>query len=302
MVDLMDTIAQIERGVLVCPRTKQQLHVSSDMQWLITDDNAHRYRLLNGKTPILLVDPGLIAEYISASERMNEEYLLENVQAENAPFNRLRRFLNSDYRTDSSKQAFNKLFIDLPSDALCISVGGGPTRAHDRLLNINLSPFPNVDIVADAHLLPYANESVDVIYSEAVFEHLHSPNKAADEIYRVLKPGKRIFICTPFIFPYHGYPYHYQNYTITGHKQLFESAGMKVVELGCCVGPVYALTNVVNVFIREYSPRFLRVPLRLLWSLISIAIRPLDRIIAKRPNAHILASTTYIVAEKSVAD
>ncbi|MHB9101606.1 MAG: class I SAM-dependent methyltransferase [Sulfuricella sp.] len=296
----MDTIAQIEQGILICPKTKQRLHVSSDQQWLVTDDNAHRYRFLNGEIPILLTDPGSIAEYASASKRMNEEYSLEGVQKKNSLSNRLKQFLNSDYRTDASKQAFNSLFIDLPSDALCISIGGGPTRAHGRLLNINIGPFSNVDIVADAHQLPYADESVDVIYSEAVFEHLHSPNKAAEEIYRVLKPGSKIFVCTPFMFPYHGYPHHYQNYTISGHRHLFESAGLKAIECGACVGPVYTVTNVVGVFIREYSPRLLRFPLRLFWSALGIAIRPLDKIIGKRPNAHILASTTYIVAQKIV--
>lgn len=32
----MDTIAQIEQGILICPETKQRLHVSSDKQWLVT--------------------------------------------------------------------------------------------------------------------------------------------------------------------------------------------------------------------------------------------------------------------------
>lgn len=294
----MDTLAQIEQGVLVCPKTKQRLHVSSDQQWLTTADNVHRYSLLNGKVPILLADPSLIAAYASASKRMNAEYSPDYVQKKKSLVNRLKHFLNSDYRTDSCRQAFINLFLDLSGTTLCLSIGGGPTRAHERLLNLNIGPFPNVDIVADAHQLPYADESVDVVYSEAVFEHLHSPHKAAEEIYRVLKPGRKIFVCTPFMFPYHGYPHHYQNYTLSGHKHLFESAGFKVVECGSCVGPVYTITHVVHVFLREYSPRLLRLPLRLCWSAFSIAIRPLDKIIGKRPNAHILASTTYVVAQK----
>lgn len=296
--DPMNTMAQIEQGILVCPKTGQRLHVSGDQQWLVTEDSAYRYRLLNGQVPILLTDPDSTAEYSSTSKRMNEEYSLKGVQKRNSPFSRLRRFLDSDYRTEASKQAFGSLFIDLPDDALCLSIGGGPSRAHGRLLNLNIGPFDNVDIVADAHQLPYADGSVDVIYSEAVFEHLHSPNMAAKEIYRVLKPGKKAFVCTPFMFPYHGYPHHYQNYTMSGHKHLFEAAGMKVIECGTCVGPAYAVTNLVAVFIREYSPGLLRFPLRLLWGAIGVAIRPLDKMIGKRQNAHILAATTYIVAEK----
>ncbi len=295
----MDVVEQIEQGILVCPITGQRLHVSRDQQWLVTEDNVYRYQFLGGRIPILLTDPIAVAEYVSTSKRMNEEYSPENVQKRNSLFQLLKQVLNSDYRTEASKQAYNNLFVGLPLDALCLSIGGGPTRAHDRLTNVNIGPFPNVDVVADAHRLPYADESVDVIYSEAVFEHLHSPHKAAEEIFRVLKPGKRIYICTPFMFPYHGYPHHYQNYTLTGHRHLFESAGLKVIECGSCVGPAYTLTTVVGVFIREYLPRPIRSPMRILWAGLAVAIRPLDKIIGKRPNAHILAATTYVVAEKS---
>ena len=296
--DTMDTLAQIEKGILICPKTKQRLHVSSDNQWLVTNDNVHRYKLLNGNIPILLTDPSQIAEYATASKRMNEEYSSATLKKTNSLLNQLKQILNSDYRTNLSKQAFSDLFLNLSSDALCISIGGGPTRAHSRLININLGPFQNVDVVADAHQLPYADESVDVVYSEAVFEHLHSPNKAAEEIYRVLKPGRKMFVCTPFLFPYHGYPHHYQNYTLSGHKHLFESVGLKVIECGSCVGPVFTITNLINIFIREYSPRVLKLPLRLFWSVFSVAVRPLDKIIGKRPNAHLLASTTFVVAQK----
>lgn len=296
----MKTITQIERGILVCPSTRRRLHGSNDRQWLVTDDDAHRYRFLDGEVPILLADPDSIEKYASASKKMNEEYSPEEVENKNSLFSRLRQFLNADYRTESSKHAFDSLFAGLSGEALCISIGGGPARAHRWLTNINIGPFPNVDIVADAHYLPYADGSVDAIYSEAVFEHLHDPNKAAEEICRVLKPGKKVFICTPFMFPYHGYPDHYQNYTLSGLKHLFESAGMKIIESGCCVGPVFTVTNLVNVFLREYSPRLLRFPLRLFWSMFSIAVRPLDKIIGKSPNAHVLASTNYIVAEKIV--
>ena len=109
-----------------------------------------------------------------------------------------------------------------------------------------------MDVVADAHCLPYADESVDAIHSEAVFEHLYNPVKAAKEIYRVLKPGKKAYICTPFLQAYHGYPHHYQNYTITGHKLLFESVGFRIVEAGTCVGPVHTILHLVAVFLNEY--------------------------------------------------
>ena len=72
-------------------------------------------------------------------------------------------------------------------------------RSHPMLFNLNIGPFPNVDVVADAHSLPYADESVDVVHSEAVFEHLYNPGQASKEIYRILKKGGKAYICTPFL-------------------------------------------------------------------------------------------------------
>lgn len=294
----MNITTQIERGILVCPQTRQQLRMSDDRQWLATTDNAKRYRLLHGKIPVLLADPKWAGEYASSSTRMNEAYSTDGIARRNSLFHRLRRRLTSDYRTESSKQALIGLFHGLPGDALCISVGGGPSRADPRLVNLNIAPFPNVDVVADAHQLPYADKSVDAIHSEAVFEHLHDPVKAAGEIYRVLKPGKRAYICTPFLQAYHGYPHHYQNFTISGHKHLFELAGLQIVEAGSCVGPVYTLVNLTSVFINEYFPAGLRMPLRLLWDAFGIVIRPLDKVIGKKANAYIMASTTYVIVQK----
>jgi len=44
-------------------------------------------------------------------------------------------------------------------------------------MDVTLSPY--VDLVADAHYLPFLPESVDYIFSLAVFEQLHDPFLAA---------------------------------------------------------------------------------------------------------------------------
>ncbi len=47
---------------------------------------------------------------------------------------------------------------------------------------------------ADAHDLPFADSSVDVVRSERVFQHLDDPERAAAEIARILRPGGRVAI------------------------------------------------------------------------------------------------------------
>lgn len=294
----MSISRQIELGQLRCPKTRQKLFIDHINQWITNADKTARYKLLNGTVPILLTNPERQEAYASDSKRMNEEYTAQSLKKQHSLMHRIKATLTQDYRTASSKKAVENLFKGLPENALCLSVGGGPSRAHPRLLNLNIGPFPNVDVVADAHCLAYADNCVDVIHCEAVFEHLYDPIQAAKEIYRVLKPGKRAYICTPFMQGYHGYPHHYQNYTLTGHQQLFKSLGFRIVEAGVCVGPVYTMVNLIATFIHEYVPRPLNLPLRYLWGALGAVIRPLDKIIATRENAYVLASTTYVVVEK----
>lgn len=289
---------QISRGILVCPRTRQRLAINFQESVIESSDGAHRYAFRNGEVPILLADPKWASTYALESARMVEEYDAAAVQTSRSLFFRLKALLLQDYRTQASKDAFKWIFEGLPADAVCVSVGGGPTRADPRLLNLNLGPFKNVDVVADAQSLPYANDSVDAIHSEAVFEHLHAPQRAAEEMFRVLKPGKRAYICTPFLQSYHGYPHHYQNYTITGHALLFETAGFSVREAGACVGPMHVLTTLGTVFIITFMPFPLNKILKLGWALLSVALRPMDKIFGTRKDAHILASTTYVTLEK----
>jgi SAM-dependent methyltransferase len=78
-----------------------------------------------------------------------------------------------------------------------------------------------LDLVADAHALPFPDGSFDFVFSLAVFEHLHSPWIAAREIARVLRPGGRAYTLAAFLQPLHGYPDHYFNTTESGLARLF---------------------------------------------------------------------------------
>lgn len=80
----------------------------------------------------------------------------------------------------------------------------------------------HLDVVADAHALPFADASFDFVFSLAVFEHLHSPWIAVREIARVLKPRGSCYTLAAFHQPLHGYPDHYFNATESGLRRLFE--------------------------------------------------------------------------------
>lgn len=290
----MSTVnSQIERGLIVGPISKRHLRRSADGQWLEDEGSQERYRIIRNVLPVLLADEKWAAQYAGDSTQMQRDY------TPGALSNRWHKYLTPKaYPTDASRRAFLRIFEGLGDDAVCLSPGGGPSREHPRLTTLNIGPFPNVDVVADAHALPYADGSVDALYCEAVYEHLYDPAQAAREAFRILKSGRLAYVCTPFLQPYHGYPHHYQNFTITGHARLFEQAGFEIVESGTAVGPVFALVTMVGLFLSEYVPNVFGKVLRGLWGLASTALSPLDKWIAPRQNAHLLASTTYVLLRK----
>lgn len=211
-----------------------------------------------------------------------------------------RNYTPKDHRTKASQIAGNRV-IELCEieGAKVLSLGGGPFRIHPKIITLNIEAFEGVDLVGDAHRLPLVSASIDAVHCEAVFEHLRDPDTAAQEMLRVMKPGALAFICTPFMQPFHGYPSHFQNYTVFGHRRLFERAGFDVLESGSCVGPSWAVAHIVTFYIAQYAPRWVRWFARPAWSVLGrLFLRPLDHWLSERDDAYVLASTTYVLVSK----
>jgi SAM-dependent methyltransferase len=293
---MLDLSRQLALRKLVCPVTREPL--IPDYGTLRTLDGTRSYPVVGG-VPILLPDPERYPAALEAGDgAMVQEYASPRQGRLRSGY---RRLLSrpGNMRTEASHRAFEWIFADLPPDALCLSIGGGPLRVHAELVNLNLGAFPNVDIVADAHRLPYADGAVERIHCEAVLEHLEVPGRAVEEMFRVLVPGGRGFVATPFLQPYHGYPDHFQNFTLSGHRRLFERVGFTVLEAGTCVGPTFALRDLLLNYLREVVPgksfgRFLgRVV-----ALLTLPALYLDRLAQKRGTGSRLASSTYLKVTK----
>ncbi len=85
-----------------------------------------------------------------------------------------------------------------------------------------LDPVPDYhpDIVGDIHNLPFADNTQDAIICMAVLEHVENPFKAAEEMYRVLKPGGYCFIYVPFLYYYHAEVGYYADYWRFTHESI----------------------------------------------------------------------------------
>jgi ubiquinone/menaquinone biosynthesis C-methylase UbiE len=130
-----------------------------------------------------------------------------------------------DYLTKKITRArLNEFIVNHASDLRTLDIGcaNNPYKAYFKnRVGVDISSAPNVDVVADAHSLPFENESFDQILCTEVLEHLHTPELAIREMRRVLKPAGKIILTTRFVFPIHDAPNDYYRYTKYGLRHLF---------------------------------------------------------------------------------
>ena len=119
---------------------------------------------------------------------------------------------------------------------------GGTARRFDHVIEAEFAVFRHTDVLADAHALPFADASFDLVVSMNAFEHYHTPSQAAGEILRVLKPGGRVLIRTAFLQPLHEAPWHFYNCTRYGLERWFEAFNTVDLQVSDNFNPIYALT------------------------------------------------------------
>lgn len=176
---------------------------------------------------------------------------------------------------------------------------GSLSKKIKGVYNLDIAYYPNIDIVADAHELPFKDSSLDGIIIKNVFEHLRDPAKVREELRRVVKPGGKIYAKVPFMQPFHAVPDDYQRYSLNGLHEFFKD--FKILEEGISVGPSSALAW----FLQEYlailfsfnSDKAYRI-LSGFFSYFTSPMKYFDAFFRRRKEAHRLASAFYLVLEK----
>ena len=90
-----------------------------------------------------------------------------------------------------------------------------------KTLALDYRPRPDIDLIGDAHHLPFGDMTVDAIVCTEVFEHLIDPAAAAREMIRILKPGGKLALTTRFCFPLHDRPSDHWRFTPYTLARLF---------------------------------------------------------------------------------
>jgi SAM-dependent methyltransferase len=88
-----------------------------------------------------------------------------------------------------------------------------------------------VDVYYDGKKIPFPDASFDALFCSEVLEHVFNPNEVLPEINRVLKPGARAIITTPFCWNEHEPPNDYARYTSFGLAHLLNKHGFRIIQL-----------------------------------------------------------------------
>lgn len=153
------------------------------------------------------------------------------------------KFINSNY---TPHDHVTKFIRNIEIGKIIVELGSGNRHLRDDVINVDLFPFPNVDIITDISKTPFCDASIDYIVLDTVLEHVPEPYTVIKEIYRILKPEGHVICIAPWIFPYHGYPKNYFNISKDGLEFLFRDFSECKIEMD--MGPTSALTNIVSEY------------------------------------------------------
>ncbi|HWO34414.1 MAG TPA: class I SAM-dependent methyltransferase [Candidatus Acidoferrum sp.] len=159
---------------------------------------------------------------------------------------------------------------------------------NTRWLGLDIADSPEANAQArrplcfctyDGVQIPLAENSVDIVYSRQVFEHVRHPEALLSETHRVLKPGGFFVGSTSHLEPFHSRSF--WNYTPYGFCTLLQDAGFQsigvrpgidsltlitrrlfgFVGLSDLFGPFFTLESPTNLFL-EVGLRLLRQPVK----------------------------------------
>jgi SAM-dependent methyltransferase len=209
----------------------------------------------------------------------------------------LKRRLRAPSASWNKAAHLEQLLSNLDPFARVMDLGSGMRRLRAGAINLDIGPFPNVDVIGDGVRLPFPCNCFDVVVCQAVLEHVPDPQTVVAEIGRVLRPGGHVYVEVPFLQGFHADPHDYQRYTLGGVEHLMQS--FKKEASGVCVGPSSALAWVL----REYLALFVgkdrvRTFASHLFGWLTFWIKYLDVLLTRNPQTHVIASGLFFLGRK----
>jgi SAM-dependent methyltransferase len=203
---------------------------------------------------------------------------------------------------------FGRLLLEGTDSPRVLILGGAEIGAglrgllEDRrfeFIETDVAMGPRTQLVCDASYLPFDDQSVDGVISQAVLEYIPDPALCVQEIYRVLKVKGIVYSEMPFMQDVHGGRYDFTRLTHLGHRRLFRR--FAEISSGACAGPATALAWSIQHFFMALGSAPLRDPIKFVMGSTLFWLKYFDYVLAQRPAGLDAATGTYLLARKSDA-
>jgi SAM-dependent methyltransferase len=99
---------------------------------------------------------------------------------------------------------FHRRLLESCPEGPVLDIGGGTAHIKDSrpgIISTDILLFPGIDVVADAHRLPFAARSFSGVVMLDVLHHLERPVEFLSEASRVLRPGGCLAMIEPAMTP-----------------------------------------------------------------------------------------------------
>lgn len=133
-----------------------------------------------------------------------------------------------------------------------------PLEQVDKWEYLNVDETTNPDYCCSAEDIPLEPNSIDTVLLVEVLEHVESPKAVLREISRILKPGGKLILSMPFIYPIHPDPSDFQRYTDSKLQKLLNLNGIKIIEMRPMGYYFTVLADILYLGIKKSASRLLR--------------------------------------------
>ena len=281
---------RIDIDILLCPECSGSI---SKIGTLLKCNNCSKeYEIKNGKI--------YFVNYITKVKKGNEILdFLRPILKKTGKFYYLLIYLFSPVCPSDFKRKYIDKYIKGNNSVIALNIGSANSKLIENIINLDILPYANVDILADINKLPFKDDTIDSIICEAVLEHVRYPQKVVKECFRVLKKNGTFYVSVPFICGFHASPDDYFRWTEEGLKELMSD--FEVIRLEPVGGPTSALLWVFSEWLAivfSFGNISVRQILFLIFSVLSSPFKFLDIILKKHPSAKNISFSFGMIVRK----